>query len=331
MVRSKPCANPHDSSDLQRFLPEGLTPYVLNNYTTKSFPLPRHRGRRYRAHRALGGRENHQPSLRTRPGRSHRRSLRNPLGRAFSNHHGNERRTSSTPGNTSSNTGPEKYCNVNRQIGCIDACASVLPSENSHETRAPDFFVSRRQPRRAPRLDTSLQQYHPSRRHPLLVQGPRSSLVAQQDPRPHQNGRPLRRPLLGRPRTSQAQAPSFSAHYSYWSGTRLVVASNSSRKTPSAGNFAQRRRVPWSLTYRSHRDYLALLVLMTGSRLLLVVTSQVICVLWGGFLSFFWVQGCAAPTTHLAISCIFMLETWYVRRLRNSSTCLLYTSPSPRD
>ena len=59
---------------------------------------------------------------------------------------------------------------------------------------------------------------------------------------------------------------------------------------------------------------------MTGSRLLLVVTSQVICVLWGGFLSFFWVQGCAAPTTHLAISCIFMLETWYVRRLRNSST-----------
>ena len=42
--------------------------------------------------------------------------------------------------------------------------------------------------------------------HPLLVQGPPSSLVARQDLRPHHNGRPLHRPFLGRPRTSQAQA-----------------------------------------------------------------------------------------------------------------------------
>ena len=38
VVRCKPCANPHDSSDLPRFLPAGLTSYVLNNYTSKSPP-----------------------------------------------------------------------------------------------------------------------------------------------------------------------------------------------------------------------------------------------------------------------------------------------------
>ena len=39
VVRCKPCANPHHSSDLPRFLPAGLTPYVLNNYTSKSPPF----------------------------------------------------------------------------------------------------------------------------------------------------------------------------------------------------------------------------------------------------------------------------------------------------
>ncbi len=38
VARTKPCANPHDNSDLPRFLPAGLTAYVLNNYTTKSPP-----------------------------------------------------------------------------------------------------------------------------------------------------------------------------------------------------------------------------------------------------------------------------------------------------
>ena len=38
VARCKPCANPHDTNDLPRFLPAGLTPYVLNNYTTKSPP-----------------------------------------------------------------------------------------------------------------------------------------------------------------------------------------------------------------------------------------------------------------------------------------------------
>ena len=38
VTRCKPCANPHDTPDLPRFLPAGLRPYVLNNYTSKSPP-----------------------------------------------------------------------------------------------------------------------------------------------------------------------------------------------------------------------------------------------------------------------------------------------------
>ena len=38
VVLCKPYDNSHDSSDPQRFLPAGLTPYVLNNYNTKSSP-----------------------------------------------------------------------------------------------------------------------------------------------------------------------------------------------------------------------------------------------------------------------------------------------------
>jgi hypothetical protein len=36
--RCKPCANPHDGDDMPRFLPAGLSQYVLNNYTSKSPP-----------------------------------------------------------------------------------------------------------------------------------------------------------------------------------------------------------------------------------------------------------------------------------------------------
>ena len=38
VARCKHCADPHDTNDLPRFLPAGLTPYVLNNYKTKSPP-----------------------------------------------------------------------------------------------------------------------------------------------------------------------------------------------------------------------------------------------------------------------------------------------------
>ena len=38
VVRCKPCRNPHDNSDLPRYLPAGLTEYVLNKHTAKSPP-----------------------------------------------------------------------------------------------------------------------------------------------------------------------------------------------------------------------------------------------------------------------------------------------------
>ena len=36
--RFKPCANRHDSGDMLKYLPAGLTQYVLNNYSKKSTP-----------------------------------------------------------------------------------------------------------------------------------------------------------------------------------------------------------------------------------------------------------------------------------------------------
>ena len=36
--RCKPCANPHDSGDIPKYLPAGLAQYVLNNFSKKSPP-----------------------------------------------------------------------------------------------------------------------------------------------------------------------------------------------------------------------------------------------------------------------------------------------------
>ena len=36
--RYKPCANPHDHDDMPKYLPAGLTIYVLNNVSEKSPP-----------------------------------------------------------------------------------------------------------------------------------------------------------------------------------------------------------------------------------------------------------------------------------------------------
>ena len=36
--RCKPCANPHDSGDMPKYLPAGLTQYLLNNFPKKSPP-----------------------------------------------------------------------------------------------------------------------------------------------------------------------------------------------------------------------------------------------------------------------------------------------------
>ena len=38
MERCKPCANPHDSGDMPKYLPAGLTQYVLNKFSKKSPP-----------------------------------------------------------------------------------------------------------------------------------------------------------------------------------------------------------------------------------------------------------------------------------------------------
>ena len=36
--RCKPCANPHDSADMPKYLPAWLTQYVLNKFSKKSPP-----------------------------------------------------------------------------------------------------------------------------------------------------------------------------------------------------------------------------------------------------------------------------------------------------
>ena len=36
--RCEPCANPHDHGDMPKYLPAGLTQYVLNNFSKKSPP-----------------------------------------------------------------------------------------------------------------------------------------------------------------------------------------------------------------------------------------------------------------------------------------------------
>ena len=38
VVRCKPFANPHDANDMSRYLPAGLTQYVLHTFATKSPP-----------------------------------------------------------------------------------------------------------------------------------------------------------------------------------------------------------------------------------------------------------------------------------------------------
>ena len=38
----KPCSNPHDSSDMPKYLPTGLTQYVLNKFSIEIISVPRH-------------------------------------------------------------------------------------------------------------------------------------------------------------------------------------------------------------------------------------------------------------------------------------------------
>ena len=65
--RCKPCANPHDSSDVPKYLPAGLTQYVLSNCYKKSppyhvtqddvsAPLPRLEVEKITGHQSVQGR-----------------------------------------------------------------------------------------------------------------------------------------------------------------------------------------------------------------------------------------------------------------------------------
>ena len=117
--------------------------------------------------------------------------------------------------------GPAHHCNINRKIGCIDACASVLPSENSHEIRAPDFCLQATASSRTKigRVASALPSF-PS----APTSGPRSAIItcgsARSLPTP-------RRP----PKTSFASwtTPDQSSSTSLLHGTLRLLARDATR------------------------------------------------------------------------------------------------------
>ena len=168
MVRCKPCANPHDSPDLPRSLPARLTPYVLNNYTTKSSPyhvtedevnvliesLEVENIADHRSVRGEGGvivvlHETHWKGLL-------QLSWERDMGLQHSRQHV-VRYWAGTP---------PQHQQENRLYRRMHVGAAQR--ELSRETTAPDL-VSRVHPRHPPTLDTSLHHYRLFRRHPLPV------------------------------------------------------------------------------------------------------------------------------------------------------------------
>ena len=61
--RCKPCTNPHDHGDMPKCLPDGLTQYVLNNFTKKIPPISRDPRRRVGAPPTTSGGKDHRPSI----------------------------------------------------------------------------------------------------------------------------------------------------------------------------------------------------------------------------------------------------------------------------
>ena len=92
-----------------------------------------------------------------------------PTGKAYCSPHGSERWTSSASGSTIFVTEQPHHFNPNTQIGCIAACASMLPTRTLARSVRP-MFVSGLQPPHAPRLNHSFQQHHRPRRRLSLVQ-----------------------------------------------------------------------------------------------------------------------------------------------------------------
>ena len=81
VARCKPCTNLHGTTDLPRYLPAGLTQYVLNNHITKSPPFHVTADDVSVPIERLEVDKISKPPVSTRPGRSHRCSLRNTLER----------------------------------------------------------------------------------------------------------------------------------------------------------------------------------------------------------------------------------------------------------
>ena len=58
----KPCTTPHDLGDMPKYLPDGLTQYVLSNFT-KNTPISRDPRRRVGAPPAARGGKDPRPSI----------------------------------------------------------------------------------------------------------------------------------------------------------------------------------------------------------------------------------------------------------------------------
>ena len=82
--RCKPCANSHDRGHLSKYLPDGLTQYVLNIFTKKRLPKPRHSGRRVGAPPAARGGKDYRPSIGRWSRLGHHGNVRGALDRALS-------------------------------------------------------------------------------------------------------------------------------------------------------------------------------------------------------------------------------------------------------
>ena len=108
VARCKPCTNPHDTTDLPRYLPAGLTQHVLNNHNSNLPPfhvtagdvfvlVERLEVDKISSHRSVRGRDGASPFSTKDTGKPSC---------------GNAKRTSSTLANTSSNIGPARPCNL---------------------------------------------------------------------------------------------------------------------------------------------------------------------------------------------------------------------------
>ena len=78
--RCKPCANPHDSGQMPKYLPAGLTQYVLNKFSQEIPPIPRHSRRRFHPPPTARGGADHRPSIGSGTRWRHRGTVQDALG-----------------------------------------------------------------------------------------------------------------------------------------------------------------------------------------------------------------------------------------------------------